>query len=318
MNTRVSILIPIYKAEEYIEECLCSVFEQTYHNIEYVLVNDCTPDNSMQIVKDTLKMYPQRAASVKIIENEINKGITYTRNILWENASGDYIYYVDSDDFIANNAIEIFVKAAEKENADIVRCNFNRYTKDKITQVSRKPPTHDEDMLTHCLAHENAMTFLWLLFIRRELFTMHNLFFPEDIFACEDFLMTIKLFYYTNKIIDIPDSLYFYRVENEQSITHNEKEFRINACHAFERIAEFLREQNIYERYREFLLKQMFTCKQNFLLSKSIRDIPMYINTFPESNKYYKLYKYSKKQQLLFYLAEHKFYFLLKLFCKLN
>ena len=121
MKTKVSILIPIYKAEQYIEECLQSVFEQTYDNIEYILVDDASPDHSIDIVNQTIRKYQEKSQSVKIIINKKNLGIAKTRNILLNNATGDYIYFVDSDDFIKNNTIELFVSTALKENADIVR-----------------------------------------------------------------------------------------------------------------------------------------------------------------------------------------------------
>ena len=317
MSIKVSILIPIFRVEKYVEECLRSVFEQTYENIEYVLVNDATPDNSMQVVRDIIMKYPKRKQSVIVLENETNKGIAFTRNRLLQNASGDFIYFVDSDDFIEKETVEKFVDAVQNSDVDIVRCNHFRYDQGKITTILRTPLKEGEDLLTHCLASENAMTFLPLLLIRRSLFVDNDISFPEDVKACEDFLISVKLFYYTKKLADIPDALYYYRMENTQSITHNEKMFKINACRSFEKIEEFLKEKGIYEQYKEYLLRQMFTCKQSFLVSKSSRDINRYISTFPESSKCYKSFNYSKKQNLLFYLAEHKHILLLKLLCKI-
>ena len=123
----ISILIPIYKSEKYVEQCLRSVFEQTYNDIEYIIVNDATPDRSMEIVNCILNEYPERKLATKIINNEQNQGIALTRNILVKHATGDYIYFVDSDDFIEKNTISEFVSIAQSQHPDIIRCSYFEY-----------------------------------------------------------------------------------------------------------------------------------------------------------------------------------------------
>lgn len=303
---KVSILIPIYKAEKYFAECLSSVFGQTYDAIEYVFVNDATPDNSMDVLRQVVKSYPHRESSIVIVENEQNCGVAYTRNLLIEHATGDYVYFVDSDDIIERDAIETFVNVAEEEAADIVRCNYSKYYGGQSYPVIRKLMGANENLLAHCLSNDYGMESLCFLFIRRTLFTKYHLRFPENINGCEDFLMTVKLFYYTNKVIDTHKPLYYYRLDNNLSITHQEQTFRTHTLKAVEEIAFFLKEKGLYEQYKEQVLCLMFTSKQNFLLNKKIRDIEKYINTFPESNSCYRNFNYSYKQKILFKLAEHK------------
>lgn len=315
---KVSILIPVYKAEKYIEDCLRSIFQQTYDDIEYVFVNDATPDNSMDIIRQTAKKYPHRESQLVVVENERNRGIAYTRNVLIENATGDYIYFVDSDDFIELDTIETFVATAQKENADIVRCDYFKYVGGQATPVIRKPIKKGESLMTHCLSNNYGMESLWFLFIRRSIITEHQLCFPEGINGCEDFLMTVHLFYYTNKVVDLFLPLYYYRMDNAQSITHQPQTFRTHSVQAMQEIITFLKEKGVYEKYLPQLLQLMFTSKQHFLINKNIRDIDKYINTFPESNHCYRQYNYSTKQRLLFFLAEHRLTFLLKLICKLT
>lgn len=303
---KVSILIPIYKAEKYFAECLSSVFEQTYDSIEYIFVNDSTPDNSMDVLRQVMKSYPHRESSIVIFENEQNRGVAYTRNILIEHATGDYVYFVDSDDIIERNAIETFVNVAEKETVDIVRCNYSKFYGGQSYPIIRKPMSANEDLLAHCLSNDYGMESLCFLFIRRKLFTEHHLRFSENINGCEDFLMTVKLFYYTNKVIDTHQPLYYYRLDNNLSITHQEQAFRTHALKAVEEIVSFLKEKGLYDHYKEQVLCLMFTSKQNFLLNKNIRNIEKYINTFPESNSCYRYFNYSYKQKILFMLAERK------------
>ena len=312
MKVKVSILIPIYMAERHISECIQSVFEQTYDNIEYIIVNDASPDHSIEIVNQISNKYPHRKQFVKIINNTKNFGIAQTRNILIENATGNYIYFVDSDDYIEKNAIEVFVNTAVKENADIVRCNYYNLKEGKSNPVIRKFDK-TEDFVANSISYDYDMKSLWVLFVRRTLFTENRLSFPNHINGCEDFLMTVKLFYYANIIVDIPNLLYHYRQYEGTSLTKQKNSFYSDTCNAVSEIILFLKDKHLFEKHKDLCLRLMFTAKQHYLINKSIRDINKYINTFPESNSCYKLYKYNKKQTILFFLAEHKLTILIKL-----
>lgn len=105
----VSILVPIYLVERYIKRCAISLFEQTYNNIEYIFVDDCTPDKSIEILNDIINKYPYRKQNIKIIHNKVNLGIAAVRNICIKNASGDFVIFVDSDDYLEKDAVEKLV-----------------------------------------------------------------------------------------------------------------------------------------------------------------------------------------------------------------
>ena len=317
MTPKVSILIPVYKAEHFFAQCLHSVFNQTYENIEYVFVNDATPDSSMDILQQVVKTYPQRQKQVVIIENERNRGVAYTRNVLLNNASGDFIYYVDSDDFIEPDTIETLITTATVEKSDIVRCNYFEYYNGVSTPVLRNTEPDEDGLIGQCMRGKNKMNAMWLLLIRRQLFATHHLAFVNDINGPEDIMMTIKLFCSTNNVAETPKPLYHYRLDNSTSITHNELSFRNHFLLAVEQIVAFLKEKGVYEKYYEQTLQLMFTSKQHFLINKKIRNIDKYINTFPESSHCYRQYNYSMKQQLLFFLAEHRMSNILKFINKL-
>ena len=244
-NPKVSILIPVYKAQNYIEKCLRSVFEQTYDNIEYVIVDDASPDDSISIAKRVAKEHGCEDSMI-IIKNETNKGVAYTRNVLLDHSSGDYIYFVDSDDYIENNAIEIFVATAIRDKADIVRCNYFEHRKERIATINRHVNNKNENHLSQCLTNISEMHSLWLIFIRKEIISKYCLHFAEDINGLEDFLMTVKLFYYAKKISDIADPLYHYRLDNNCSITHQVNYFNTNRIKAIEELILFLKEKKIF------------------------------------------------------------------------
>ena len=129
----VSIIVPVYGVERYIERCAVSLFEQAYKDIEYIFVNDATPDQSIDVLRRVMERYPERAKAVKIVEHPHNKGISAARNTGVDNATGEYLWQVDSDDYIATDAVEKWVEATERHNADIVICDVNIVTVKGIT-----------------------------------------------------------------------------------------------------------------------------------------------------------------------------------------
>lgn len=114
----VSIIIPVYNVEPYIERCLLSVLNQTYLHIEVIIVDDCTPDNSINIAEEVLFGYPGK--NVRIIKHEENRGLSATRNTGIKAATGDYIYFLDSDDEIIKDAISDLVNNALNSGSDVV------------------------------------------------------------------------------------------------------------------------------------------------------------------------------------------------------
>ena len=128
---KVSIIVPVYNVEEYLRKCLDSLVNQTYQNIEIIVVNDGTKDNSQSIVDEYKKKYS------KIIKSYIkeNGGLASARNYGVDKATGEYIMFVDSDDYIDTKMVEKLVKTANKKHSDIVVSNFYRVEDDKAMEV---------------------------------------------------------------------------------------------------------------------------------------------------------------------------------------
>ena len=115
---KVSVIIPVYNVEKYIEKCARSLFEQTLDDIEYIFIDDCSPDNSMLVLSKVLKSYPKREAQVRIIRNPENKGVAYSRTIGMKAATGEYMIHCDPDDWVDKelyqNMYKPFPKILEK------------------------------------------------------------------------------------------------------------------------------------------------------------------------------------------------------------
>lgn len=117
---KVTIAVPVYGVESYVEKCAISLFEQTYSNLEILFINDCTPDKSVEIINKTLEKYPHRKAQVKIYNQPVNKGCPTARNLAVQIATGDFILFVDGDDYIEIDSISSLVTEQIASNADLV------------------------------------------------------------------------------------------------------------------------------------------------------------------------------------------------------
>ena len=120
---KVSVVVPVYKCEKYIERCVKSLMEQSLDNIQYIFVDDCSPDNSISIFKEVVERYPQRKNKVRILHHEKNRGLSAARNTAIDAVSGLFVSHVDSDDYLAPDAIRLLVEKQLETGADIVTGN---------------------------------------------------------------------------------------------------------------------------------------------------------------------------------------------------
>ena len=154
----VSIIIPVYGVEKYIERCANSLFAQTYSNIEYVFVNDCTPDRSIERLNEVLKKNPARKASVNVVENITNCGQAAVRNIGVKHCHGQFLMHVDSDDWLDVDVVEKCVKKQIETDADIIAFDRNIYLRDGIRKVSAREANTKEEFLVQMLRREREIS----------------------------------------------------------------------------------------------------------------------------------------------------------------
>lgn len=212
----ISILIPVFNVEKYIKRIARSLFEQTYENLECVFVDDCSPDNSIGILENVLKDYPQRKDQVKIIKHESNKGVSAARNTALRNSSGEFTIFVDSDDDMPHDAVEKLVKKQLATGADIVTGQVVRRFEDNVSMIERPHFYHHdgfvEDMVKPSLNHT-----LWGRLIRKSLYIDHNIQAKEGVNIGEDMQMMVQLAFYANRCESIWDVVYYYDCTNELS-----------------------------------------------------------------------------------------------------
>lgn len=301
---KVSILVPVYNVEKYFARCLETLFSQTYSDIEYVFVNDCTPDKSMHVLQEVLGKFSYRANCVKIIENKKNLGIAIVRNMLLENATGDYVLFVDSDDWIEVNAIEKFVDKALESNANIVGCDyFEEYPGKQVLFKQFYPSDHVEAMKAMTLLRIKGV--LWKLFIRRELILHNGLFFVPEVQFGEDYIFCCKLFFYAKTFSCVDDALYHYVQYNPNNYSSTDSDLRINSfSRAISIVESFYREKAVYDILEKELLQRKFLSKSSYVLDAKKRNIKKWASYFPESNGAWRDLDYSLPNRIKFLLAE--------------
>lgn len=217
-NIKVSILVPIYGVEKYIERCVRSLLEQTYSNIEFIFVNDSTEDNSMDILSEVITYYPQRKTQIHIINHDTNKGLSGARITAINSCSGDYVCWVDSDDYIEPDMIEILVNRVFETDADIVSCNSIVHYNDYEDQLYN-PFCKDASSLVISMLRKEVPVSVWGRIIKRSLYIKNNIAPLLGVNNGEDFQVMPRLVYYAT-ITNVNLSLYHYNCCNINAYTY--------------------------------------------------------------------------------------------------
>ena len=212
---KVSIVVPIYGVEKYIERCARSLFEQTFDDIEYIFVNDCTKDNSIKVLVTVIEDYPNRKEQIKILHHDVNKGLPQARKTGILTAVGEYIVNFDSDDWVDIRSIEILYNKAVQDDADIVI--YDIYTIDGINKTLFKCGVEGLNKW-ELFERMCQMKLSWSAcnkLIKRTLFK--HVIFPVCNNA-EDMALILQLMARAEKVVYIPQPFYYYYY-NTQSMT---------------------------------------------------------------------------------------------------
>lgn len=212
---KVSIIIPVYGVEKYIERCARSLFEQTLDDIEYLFIDDCTPDKSVEILKHVLEEYPQRKNQVVIHRMEQNSGQAKVREWGMRNATGEYVIHCDSDDWVDIHMYEKMYKKSVSADYDIVVCDY--YESDGTSQIINKeyiPDKVEETMSSILLKKTNSV--LWNKLVKKSIYN-NKIIYPIANNA-EDYALLVQLAYHSKSFGYVNEPLYFYYY-NTSSLT---------------------------------------------------------------------------------------------------
>lgn len=212
---KVSIIIPVYGVEKYIERCARSLFEQTLDDIEYLFIDDCTPDKSVEILKHVLEEYPQRKNQVVIHRMEQNSGQAKVREWGMRNATGEYVIHCDSDDWVDIHMYEKMYKKSVSADYDIVVCDY--YESDGTSQIINKeyiPDKVEETMSSILLKKTHSV--LWNKLVKKSIYN-NKIIYPLANNA-EDYALLVQLAYHSKSFGYVNEPLYFYYY-NTSSLT---------------------------------------------------------------------------------------------------
>jgi len=214
---KISIIIPIYNVAPYVERCLYSALNQSYENIELVLVDDCGTDNSMNIVSEVVEKYVGNK-KILLFKHEHNLGLSAARNTGIKNATGDYLLFLDSDDEIPLNAVELLLEATN-ENPDFVIGNIKVLGSDKFSFYFSIPSgvIQGNELILDSFIKDKWYSMVVNKLIKKEFLLNHHLFFKEGILH-EDELWSFILATKANKMSVVKDYTYHYYIRND-SIT---------------------------------------------------------------------------------------------------
>jgi glycosyltransferase involved in cell wall biosynthesis len=209
----VSICVPVYKVEKQIERCVVRLMEQSYDDLEFVFVDDHSPDSSMQKLQALIEMYPQRKSQVKIINHECNRGLSAARNTALSHCMGDFVLHVDSDDYLAIDAVKLLVERQKETGADIVTGQAIQITNDNMHVIERPQfRNHDdfvEDIIIPSIRHA-----IWGRLIRKTLYTENHIAAKEGVNIGEDLQVMAQLAFYATKLESVWDVVYYYDCTN--------------------------------------------------------------------------------------------------------
>ena len=237
----ISVIIPVYNVEEYLRECVDSVLNQTYQNFEIILIDDGSTDSSGKICDE----YAEKDSRISVIHKE-NGGPSKTRNTGLVNANGKYIYFLDSDDYIENNALEFLVNTAESNNADLVFFDAHSFADDgaEIKQGYVVKGTYKAksgyETLTELHKNKDYHCAIYLLFIKHQLLVDNKILFLESAYCSEDMLFTYQVYCSAQKAVQCKHTLYHRRYRSGSIVTSKKSERHFRSC------------RDVYEEIRDY------------------------------------------------------------------
>ena len=256
---KVSVIVPVYNVEKYVEKCLMTLINQTLKDIEIIVVNDGSTDNSKEIIKKYCSNFPEK---IKYYEKE-NGGLSDARNYGMQYATGDYIAFLDSDDYVELDTYEKLYNKAINENSDIVECDFIwEYPDKKVIDKGIIYGTK-KGMITY------ARVVAWNKLIRRELIEKSGVIYPKGL-RYEDIEFFYKMVPFYDKVSFVKEPLIHY-IQRDSSISNVQNERTKEIFEVLDNVISYYKEKNIYDEYKyelEYTYTRILLCSSLFRMVK--------------------------------------------------
>ena len=305
MKSKVSIIIPVHNSEMYLKKCIESVLKQTYRNIEVICIDNGSKDNSLEILKQykTIKTYSLKES-----------GISLARNYGIKKAKGEYLYFLDSDDYIKENLIEKLVKKLEKDKSDLCYAKYYSVYEEENKIEKTELYTFDTLNKKQIITNLHNINLGAPKLYKTEIITDNNINFPLNT-KYEDVYFVLKYLYFSNKISMVNEYLYYYLIHsNSETTTMDSRVFDIlKIIKLYEKIYDKDEIENVTVK-----LLTTYTIRQRYQKNNKIRNkfIDEAFNHLNMNYQNWKKCKYLKERNKLKKIIE-KSKLLTKIYCHL-
>ena len=280
---KVSVIVPVYGVERFIGRCARSLMEQTLDDVEFIFVDDSTPDRSMEELEKTIAQYPPRMGQVRIARHERNLGLPATRNTGLRMAMGEYVFHCDSDDYVEKDMLAQMYEFAQEKDCDVVWTDW--YLTYAGAERYMRQPSYDTPMKALRAMLGGGMKYnVWNKLVRRSLYTENHIEFPAGYGMGEDMTM-MMLFACANKVGHLPRAFYHYVKTNTESFsqTYSERHWA-ELGHNVQRVLDFIHGKFGVQLERElhfFRLEAKFPLLTTGAARENYRQ---WTSLYPESN----------------------------------
>lgn len=271
---KVSVIVPVYNVELYLRECLDSIINQTLKEIEILCIDDCGTDNSYNILEE----YAKKDNRIKIISHKENKGLGPARNTGIKESKGEYISFIDSDDYISKDYYENLYKTAKKYDSDVVNTLNIKFDRNKKLSKFYYTFTDKEfegswnlNDIENSFSKKSIAPYVWNKIYKTSFLLENNLYFMDMKFGVEDANFTIKLMAHNPKISFNNIPIYYYR-QRENSLSHSNivKTTPISANNAITHMTDALNYyKNNYPEFLDDIYLKVFVPALNFYSASS-------------------------------------------------
>lgn len=283
MIPQVTVIIPVFKAGKDIERCCKALFGQTLDSIEYIFVDDCSPDNSVSVIQHILEDYPERGNYVKILHQPKNSGVSACRQLGLQHATGQYVIHCDSDDWPDVDMYETLYNTAVQEKAEVVCCDYMVEYEGR-SDVIKFPDEFNDRPSFSTNPVEGAV---WNKLISRNLINRCGAEFYQGINLGEDYGFVTPCRVMSRKNTVVHRAMYHYNQMNQNSLTHNyTKTYLMQVVDLAKRTEVYFMRHGLAKEYERELCYLKFMSKMYFLIFSEVRDIKLWKSFFPECHKF--------------------------------
>lgn len=318
---RVTVIVPVYNVSQYIEQCARSLFEQTLDSLEIIFVDDCSPDNSIDIIKKTLEKFPNRKSHTRIITMPSNGGLAAVRKRGIIEATGDYIIHCDGDDWVDPDYYRTLYQKAIETEADIICGDYVSEESDGQYLMSLNVSKVSGKVLLEELYHRHVHMGVWNKLIRRSLYTDNDILPWTGLNMWEDSGLMYRLLYYARKIEIVKGPCYHYNRLNPSAMTATYGLRQVEQMIGIAtRLTEFFAAKPDAKRYCKSIQALQFYAKLN-LITDSFKRLRLYDETFPGAEKIIPdltLDAFSSKGRIRFMMVKYHLTWLFILLFKLR